>query len=102
MKKERRTIRHSFRYINFLTDFTDSPYIRFSLKMCLVYVLPIYSQERTICDLFRSRRNIEIQDLQNAVREYVRLKKKNIPLLMRYSKLFSVEKIVRQYLEALL
>ena len=61
-----------------------------------------YSPERTVCDLFRSRRNIEIQDLQAAIKEYVRLKEKNIPLLMRYAKLFSVEKIVRQYLTVFL
>jgi len=61
-----------------------------------------YNPERTICDLLRSRRNIEIHDLQTAIREYVRLKEKNIPLLMRYAKSFSVEKIVRQYLEILL
>lgn len=66
------------------------------------HLLRVYNPERTICDLFRSRRNIEIQDLQTAVREYVRLKEKDIPLLMRYAKSFSVEKIVRQYLEALL
>ena len=61
-----------------------------------------YNPERTICDLFRSRRNIESQDLQTAIKEYVRLKDKNIPLLMRYAKSFSVEKIVRQYLVVLL
>ncbi len=61
-----------------------------------------YNVERTICDLFRSRRNIEIQDLQDAVRAYIRLKEKNIPLLMRYATAFSVERIVRQYLEVLL
>jgi hypothetical protein len=61
-----------------------------------------YNAERTICDLIRSRSNIEIQDLQTAIKEYVRLKDKNIPLLMRYAKAFSVEKIVRQYLEVLL
>jgi len=66
------------------------------------HILNLYNNERTICDLFRSRGNIEIQDLQTAVREYVQLKNKNIPLLMRYAKLLSVEKIVRQYLEALL
>jgi len=64
--------------------------------------LRVYDPERTICDLFRSRRNVEIQDLQTAVREYLRRKEKNIPLLMRYAKSFAVEKIVRQYLEALL
>jgi predicted transcriptional regulator of viral defense system len=66
------------------------------------HMLRIYNAERTICDLFRSRRNVEIQDLQAAVREYIRMKEKNLPLLMRYAKAFSVEKIVRQYMEALL
>ncbi|MCL5982537.1 MAG: type IV toxin-antitoxin system AbiEi family antitoxin domain-containing protein [Firmicutes bacterium] len=66
------------------------------------HALRAYNPERTICDLLRSRSNIEIQDLQAAIKDYVRLKEKNIPLLMRYAKAFSVEKIVRQYLEVLL
>jgi hypothetical protein len=61
-----------------------------------------YNPERTICDLICNRRNIEIQDLQAAIKEYARSKDRNIPLLMRYAKFFSVEKIVRQYLEVLL
>ena len=61
-----------------------------------------YNAERTICDLFRSRRNIEVQVLHEAVQTYILRKGKNIPLLMRYAKAFSVEKIVRQYLEVLL
>jgi len=64
--------------------------------------LRTYNAERTVCDLIRSRRNIEIQDVQTAIKEYVRQKDKNIPLLMRYAKAFSVEKIIRQYLEVLL
>jgi hypothetical protein len=66
------------------------------------HILRAYNPERTICDLVRSRRDIEIQDLQTAIKEYVRHKEKNIPLLMRYAKAFSVEKIIRQYLEVLL
>ena len=64
--------------------------------------LRAYNPERTICDLLRSRRNIEAQGLQSAIKEYMRQKDKNIPLLMRYAKAFSVEKIIRQYLEVLL
>jgi len=64
--------------------------------------LRTYNSERTICDLLRSRRNIEIQELQAAIKEYLNLKNKNIPLLMRYAKAFSVEKILRQYLEVLM
>jgi len=66
------------------------------------HMLRVYNPERTLCDLIRSRRNIEIQDLQSAFKDYVRLKEKNIPLLMWYAKALSVEKMVRQYLEVLL
>ena len=66
------------------------------------HMLKVYNPERTICDLVRSRRKIEIQDLQTAIKGYVRCKEKNLPLLMRYAKFFSVEKFVRQYLEVLL
>ena len=66
------------------------------------HTLRTYDSERTICDLVRSRRNIEAQELQSAIKEYVRRKEKNLPLLMRYAKSFSVEKIIRHYLEVLL
>lgn len=66
------------------------------------HTLRVYNPERTSCDMIRSRSNIEIQDLQTAIKEYIRLKEKNIPLLMRYAKALSVEKIVKQYLEVLL
>jgi predicted transcriptional regulator of viral defense system len=64
--------------------------------------LRTYCAERTICDLFRSRSGIEVQDLQAAVKGYIRRGEKNIPLLLRYTKEFRVEKLVRQYLEVLL
>ena len=66
------------------------------------HTLRVYNPERTLCDLIRSRRNIEIQDLQSAFKDYVRLKEKNIPLLMRYAKSLSVDKIIRPYLFVLL
>jgi hypothetical protein len=66
------------------------------------HAIRVYNAERTICDLLRSRRNIEIQDLQEALKGYVRSRERNIPLLMRYASLFSVEKITRQYVEVLL
>ncbi|MDR2599277.1 MAG: type IV toxin-antitoxin system AbiEi family antitoxin domain-containing protein [Oscillospiraceae bacterium] len=62
----------------------------------------VYNTERTICDLVRSRNNIEVQEILSSIKEYARMNEKNIPLLMRYASLFSVEKIIRQYLEVLL
>lgn len=66
------------------------------------HLIRVYNPERTICDLVRNRRNTEIQDLQSALRGYVRSEEKNIPLLMRYAKSFSVEKTIRGYMEVLL
>lgn len=64
--------------------------------------LRVYSAERTIVDLMRSRNNVEIQTLQTALKEYVASKDKDIALLMRIAKAFSVDKLVGQYLEVLL
>ena len=66
------------------------------------HTVRLYNAERTICDIIRSRRNIEIQDFQTALKEYVRRWDKNIPQLMEYAGQFRVEKILRNYLEVLL
>lgn len=64
--------------------------------------LKCYNAERTICDLLRNRKNIEIQTLQTALKAYTNSKTRNIPLLMRYAEELKVEKILRRYLEVLL
>lgn len=62
----------------------------------------VYNRERSLCDLFRSRSQVEIQDRHTAMREYVRGKEKNIPLLLRYAKALRVERVLKPYLEAVL
>jgi hypothetical protein len=62
----------------------------------------VYNAERTVCDLVRSRRKLDAQEMQAAFKAYIGKKDKNIPLLLRYAKSFNVEKIIRGYLEVLL
>ncbi len=62
----------------------------------------VYDMERTICDLLRSRRHIEIQTYQDALKQYFRRKDKDLGALMRYAALFQVEKLLRHYLVVLL
>ena len=62
----------------------------------------IYSPERTICDILRPNTNVDLQNRQTALREYVHRKDKDIPTLMEYARIFMVEKILKQYLEVLL
>ena len=64
--------------------------------------VPVYSMERTICDIIRNRNNTEMQTVQTALKQYVTRKDKNLRVLMQYAKDFHVEKILRQYLEVLL
>ena len=64
--------------------------------------IPVYNVERTICDIIRSRNNIDFQDFQSALKGYVRQKDKNITILMEYAENLKVSKIVRQYMEVLL
>ena len=62
----------------------------------------VYNAERTLCDLLRGRSNTDIQVLTEALRRYTSLKKKDIPLLSQYAKIFHVEKKLRSYLDVLL
>ena len=64
--------------------------------------VPMYDKERTICDLIRSRSNFEIQGFNTALRSYARTSDKDIGRLFEYAKHFSIDKILRTYLEVLL
>lgn len=66
------------------------------------HTIPIYDMERTICDLARYRKQVEIQTFQTALKEYVRRDDKNLHRLTLYATLFHVDKILRPYLEVLL
>ena len=64
--------------------------------------IPMYDLERTICDLVRSRSSIEAQDFNAVLKTYVARKDKDLNKLIKYAKLFSVDKIIRNYMEVLL
>jgi predicted transcriptional regulator of viral defense system len=57
--------------------------------------------ERTICDIVRSRNQIDIQVRNAALKGYVRNKDRNLDRLYRYAKRFHIQSIVREYLEIL-
>lgn len=66
------------------------------------HLVPVYNMERTICDIIRNRNNTEVQAFQNALKQYMKRKDKDLRLLMQYAVKFRVDKILRQYLEVLL
>lgn len=58
--------------------------------------------ERTICDVVRSRNQMDAQFVNTALKRYVLKREKNLNLLYDYAKSFSVQNLIRQYLEILL
>ncbi len=64
--------------------------------------IPIYDMERSICDLIRSRSSIEIQTFFTVLKSYVARSDNDPVKLMEDAKLFSVQKILRTYMEILL
>ena len=62
----------------------------------------VYDMERTICDILRSRNQMDIAIMTDAVKRYSKLKTKNLPQLMQYAESFRVTNILRRYMEVLL
>lgn len=65
-------------------------------------LLPCYDLERTICDVIRSRSQIDKQVLLQAIKSYSVSKNKRLDILSEYAKKLSVSKLVYHYLEVLL
>ena len=65
-------------------------------------MIPMYDMERTICDLIRSRRSIEIQEFNSVLKAYVSRNDKNLNRLMEYAKLFRVDNVLRRYMGVIL
>ena len=61
-----------------------------------------FNLERTICDLLRSRNQIDIQQVNDALKRYVQSKEKDLDLLYNYARQFRIQKMVREYIEVLL
>ncbi|HUW63370.1 MAG TPA: type IV toxin-antitoxin system AbiEi family antitoxin domain-containing protein [Spirochaetia bacterium] len=61
-----------------------------------------YDMERTICDIVRSRSQMDIVVLTDALRRYTKRKDKNLPQLMRYADKLRITNVLRKYLEVLL
>jgi hypothetical protein len=61
-----------------------------------------FNPERTICDLLRSRNQIDVQQVNEPVKRYVGGKNRNIDLLYYYARQFGIQKIIREYIEVLL
>ena len=56
------------------------------------HMVAVYGLERTICDCLRSRNQMDIAVVTDAIKRYVRRKEKNLNTLMQMAETFSVVK----------
>jgi predicted transcriptional regulator of viral defense system len=61
-----------------------------------------FDLERTVCDVLRSRNQMDIQQVNEVLKRYVKKKEKDLDLLYQYAGQFGIQKIVREYIEVLL
>lgn len=58
--------------------------------------------ERTVCDVLRNRNQVDIQQVSEVLKRYVKKKEKDLDLLYNYAGQFRIQMIVREYIEVLL
>lgn len=73
-----------------------------SIKTSIGNEVPVYDRERTLCDIIRAKKDVEIQTFQTAIKEYMSSKGKNLGNLMHYAKTLGIENDVRTYTEVML
>jgi len=73
-------------------------------KITTVFGNPVrvYGLERTICDCLRSRNQLDIAIVTDALKRYSRRKDKNLNTLMEMAETYKVTKLIRRYMEVLL
>jgi len=62
----------------------------------------VYGMERTICDCLRSRNQVDIAIISDALKRYIKRKDKDLNVLMEMAETFKVTQRLRSYLEVLL
>ena len=64
--------------------------------------IQIYDIEKSVCDAVKFRNKIGKDILNEILTEYLKRKNRNLDLLIKYSKVLRVEKILKNYLDVLL
>lgn len=65
-------------------------------------VVKTYDMERTICDIIKYKKYMDIQVYTTALKEYTKSDNKRIPVLMDYARKLKIEDKVKDYFEVLL
>ncbi len=65
-------------------------------------IIKTYDLERTICDIVRSRNQVDVGIMTDALKKYSKRSDKSISKLMTYGEFFGITKLLKRYLEVLI
>jgi predicted transcriptional regulator of viral defense system len=71
-------------------------------KTMFGHTITAYGLERTICDCIRSRNQMDVAVVTDAMKRYAKRSDKNLNTLMETAEAFRVTKLLRNYMEVLL
>ena len=64
--------------------------------------IKVYDIERTICDIIKNKNKMNAEIFSNALKEYAKMKNKDLNKLAMYARKMNIEKKVNGYMEVLL
>ena len=64
-------------------------------------MVKVYDKERCICELIMDRSNVEVQNFQTAIKDYMLRKDKQLSRLVEYAERFGIRDEVMKYVEVL-
>ena len=66
------------------------------------HLVKAYNVERTLCDIVRKQQRTDAETIKQAMTSYANMTNRDVYRLVKYSKIFKVEKEIRRYMEVLL
>lgn len=104
------TVPHKYRSVALLEKTVEICYVKPELHgmgVCTVaspagFPLRIYDPERTVCDIVRRRKHMDVTAFNYAIQQYMKRNTKDLPRLLRYARELKMERQLRNVIGVLL
>lgn len=64
--------------------------------------ISVYDKERTICDIVKNRKNMDMEIFSKAIKTYMKSSDKKLNKLIKYAKELKIENKIREYMEVII
>lgn len=104
------TVPHKYRSVALIEKGVEICYTKpewYELGVCTMkspagFIIRAYDPERTICDIVRRRKHMDVSAFNYAIRQYMRSNQKDLLRLLQYAKKLNIERQLREVIGVLL